>query len=707
MMQTESSSSFLRTSAKLAKEAVEATGAGEIAAIKAARESPRASPRASPRGSPRGTPIVTPIVTPISTPRGHDRPTALTAPTTPTAHLVPVLSPLAGFIAEKSATGVLGFHTLATEEAVRSYHLPLLTDDLLLALQNGTVVGKLKAGFIRASYVHAYVRGQDALAVMYMLRGHAVKAMEVLDDSISVVNGMCTADEPCHVLQAICLPRLYSLRSCCFDSDDKADVNRSLIEAELWLSKAKDDDTARAIDQYRRCVRPYTPGLGDWHLPDTGEWVLMVVVALRLCGQGMWEGALEEFEGAMAELKEINDKTVLFQVRILHAWALFMIGDISMFHNKMRAIKQYTDHVEEPLTSDAAGELLSFRFSLSCFYDASEILVSKFKTANTFSFGHADVGEAKTAPSPAGSPQAFTVRTLSARNSLRSQKADSLHSSKGFSPRGSVVGNNRAEFTTMNIYHKITEAFLISRSRPKDMDVADMTDICIKISQRTPCHYLGGMYLFFCGMAAIAVYEHHLNVSCEGLVPTKAVDLAPFISAIEAEVSTFADLSKALNEVLVSLAQQSTKGRHPVLLYLYRALKVHACRMRGDIHEATKFSIIDPSCAAETVPLGVACLKMEIALCRLSAHDDAKSIPDKRENLSKAIASAKEAQVMFSVYEADIEIATLKRCIADCEDLVREMLPAFSGSRAGSSMTARAYWLDLSCDEDSDNEAEG
>ena len=647
-------------------------------------------------------------------PRPHAAPTD--TPVKPTASTL-----LTDFITAKRAAGALSFHTVATEEAVRSYHLPLLSNHIMHSL-NSTLAGvnKWKATFIRSSFIHAYVRGQDALATMYMLRGNASKALEVLDDSINVINGACTAEEPCHVLQAICLPRLYSLRSCCYASEENSLAKRSLIQAELWLSKSKDDDIVRAIGQYQSCSRPSLPGLGDWHAADTGEWVLMVVVALRLCGQGMWDGALEEFEGAMAELKEINDKTTLFQVRILHAWALFMIGDISMFQNKMRAIKQYTDHVEEPLTSDAAGELLSFRFSLSCFYDASEILVSKFKAANTFSFGHVEVGSAGASSavwgsavggsgvvgSPVDSPMGFAARSRA--SSSRSQRSSEHNLSSGkSSSRRSILQNNRTEFTTMNVYHKITEAFLVSRSRPKDLDVADMTDICLRISQRTPCHYLGGMYLFFAGMAAIATYEHHLVTSCEGLVPTKAIDLVPFISAIESEVASFADIYKALNDVLTTLELQSRKGRHPVLLYLYRALKVHACRMRGDIVEAMKYAIVDHRCAAETVPLGVACLKMEIALCRLSAHDDTKPVPEKRENLSTAIAIAKEAQVMFSVYEADIEISTLKRCVADCEDLVREMTPAFSWSRAESNMTARAYWLDLSCDDDSDNEGDG
>ena len=63
------------------------------------------------------------------------------------------------------------------------------------------------------------------------------------------------------------------------------------------------------------------------------------------------------------------------------------------------------------------------------------------------------------------------------------------------------------------------------------------------------------------------------------------------------------------------------------------------------------------------------------------ADDDRFSLADKRDNLSTAILVAKES-----------------------EDLLRQLMPAYNGGKGGSSMTARAYWLDLNCDEDSDNE---
>ena len=570
---------------------------------------------------------------------------------------------------------------------------------------------------MRASYIHSFVRGQEALAIMHILRGNAFRALEMVEDAINIVHGACTEKERCHVLQAICFPRLYALRSCCYPLESKSLANRSLIQAELWLSKAKESSTKYAIAQYYGCDRPNLMGIRDLHTIDNGEWVLMVVVAMRLCGEGKWDGALEEFDGAIAELKEVNDKTALFQVRILYSWALFLMGDITGFHSRMRSIKQYTDQVDEPLTNDAAAEVLSFRFSLSCFYDASEILVAKIRAAYTFSFTAAH-------DSSLSSPNQSRSGSVLARSS----------SSAGLSRSGSAVGLNRSgpslsrqassstkftkdsqkkdtvgalkfgDTTILNIYHRITEAFLVSRSRPKDNELDDMTDLCQNITHRSPCHHLGGIYLFFAGIAAIATYEHHMMTSCEGLVPTKAVDLAPFVQAVESEDSSLADLHIAIVELVVTLELQSRK--YPILLYFYRSLHAHLHRMRGHIEQAMIFAVLEGHrCPADTVPLGVAYLKMEVALCKQMAHDDKLPLADKRENLNAAIACAKEAQIALTVFEAEIEIATLRRCIADCEDLIREMMPSFNSTgKGGAGMTARAYWLDLSCDDDSDDD---
>ena len=562
----------------------------------------------------------------------------------------------------------------------------------------------LRLKFVRASYLHSFVRGQEALAIMHILRGNAPKALEMVEDAINVVHGACTEKERCHVLQAICFPRLYALRSCCYPLESKSLSNRSLIQAELWLSKAKESSTKRAISQYYGCDRPLLMGVRDLHAIDNGEWVLMVVVAMRLCGEGKWDGALEEFDGAISELKEVNDKTALFQVRILYSWALFLMGDITGFHSRMRSIKQYTDQVDEPLTNDAAAEVLSFRFSLSCFYDASEILVAKIRAAYTFSFTTHDSTLSSPNPSRSGSILSRSSsttglsRTGSNLNRQPSTKAAKDNQKKD---AGSL---KFGDTTVLNIYHRITEAFLISRSRPKDNDLDDMTDLCQNITRRSSCHHLGGVYLFFAGISAIATYEHHMMTSCEGLVPTKAIDLAPFVQAVESEDSSLADLHVAIVELVVALELQSRK--YPILLYFYRSLHAHMNRMLGHIEQAMIYAVLETQrCPADTVPLSVAYLKMEIALCKQMSHDDKLPLADKRENLNGAIASAKEAQIALTVFEAEIEIATLRRCIADCEDLIREMMPSFNSTgKGGAGMTARAYWLDLSCDDDSDND---
>jgi hypothetical protein len=332
--------------------------------------------------------------------------------------------------------------------------------------------------------------------------------------------------------------------------------------------------------------------------------------------------------------------------------------------------------VDEPLTGTMACELLSFRFSLSCFYDASEILVAKLLNATSTSggFGQTEDGPLKRPPSD-----------LRASFSFRAPVADFKN-------------------TPASLYQRVTEMFLVTRSRPMTVDMPTMIEICNKISRRIPCHYLGGMYIFFCGMAAIATFEHQLELLSDGQMPTKSADLAPFVSAIEAEVPQLASLFAAVWDLLAALELQA-RGYHPILLYFYRALKLRVLRMRGDLDEAARFAILDHRCSSETTPLAVAFLKMEIALYRQAAHNERLSLSEKRENLSSAITIAKEAQGMFSIYEADIEIAILKRCIADCEDLIRSILPAYFAAKGSSSnMTARAYWLDLSCEDDSDDD---
>ena len=145
----------------------------------------------------------------------------------------------------------------------------------------------------------------------------------------------------------------------------------------------------------------------------------------------------------------------------------------------------------------------------------------------------------------------------------------------------------------LNIYHRITEAFQISRSRPQHLDMLDMIEICQKVSRRSPCHYIGGMYLFFSGLSAIACYEQQLAIASQGLLPTKASDLVPFVKLVESEVSALGDLRVAIQQVVASLEILSRKELQPIMLYFYRALKIHECRMCGEIDEAMKFAVLE------------------------------------------------------------------------------------------------------------------
>ena len=147
--------------------------------------------------------------------------------------------------------------------------------------------------------------------------------------------------------------------------------------------------------------------------------------------------------------------------------------------------------------------------------------------------------------------------------------------------------------TGLNIYHRITEAFQISRSQPQNLDMLDMIEICQKISRRSPCHYIGGMYLFFSGLAAIACYEHYLAISSQGLLPTKATDLVPFVKLVESEIVALGELHVAIQQVVASLEILARKDQQPIMLYLFRALKIHECRICGEIDEAMKFAVLE------------------------------------------------------------------------------------------------------------------
>jgi len=629
----------------------------------------------------------------------------------------PMFPALAGPAQAASDVPLTGARSAAS--VIESFSLPSLTAADVASSEDGDGWG---AAFLRAAYVHSYIRGQEALAIVHIMRGNAAAALSAIDDALAVVHGTDGMKE--RVLLPICCPRLYALRSCCCPAESRSAANNSLIASELWLSKAKEPQVVAAVELFDTSALPALPGLRQWHTVDSGEWVLMVVVAMRLCGEGKWQGAVQEFDGAIAQLREINDKTLMMQVKVLYAWQQFLTGDVAGFHKVVRVIKQYVDNVEsEPLTACACSELLALRFSLSCFFDAADILVSRM-LPQAISSGPGDVGGNSahgflTSRMKYASMRGFTARaSTSTRSSTRNSDAH--------------IAVEQSTAAPSSLYSRIAEVWLKTRSTPGDVDSTAAAQLCHKACLRTPCHYIGGVYVFFLGQAVASLYEHLLVATCDGLVPSAAKDLQPFVAAVEAEAPHLAELHRAVLEVVAVLDGLSKKGRYPVLLYFARALSAHVHRMRGEHDAAMRSCVLEPHCAAESMTLAVAYLKQEMALCRLAGHNDRLSAAEKRENLSMSIMLAKEATAFFMMYEAEIEIAILKRCVAvrffccdlrfcalpasrrahhlfprariqDCEDHLRDLMPGHTGTK-GTNMTARSYWLDLSNDDSDSDE---
>ena len=187
-----------------------------------------------------------------------------------------------------------------------------------------------KVDVLSATYLYSYIRGSEATVILDMLRGNAVKAKDTVEGLLVLIDKFCSTD--LSVVKVIFLPRLFALLSCCSVSEDKRFANALLIKAEMWLAKAKEERTSDSIRAFYSAAKPSLPGIRHLHVSDSGEWMLMVVVALRLCGEGKWISAIEEFESAINEMKEINDKSLMYQIRLLLCWAFFMIGDITGFH---------------------------------------------------------------------------------------------------------------------------------------------------------------------------------------------------------------------------------------------------------------------------------------------------------------------------------------------------------------------------------------
>jgi hypothetical protein len=502
---------------------------------------------------------------------------------------------------------------------------------------------------ILTTHILAYIRGQEAIAIWNILRGNCSLAMLFTDDAISLLRHSCQSE--CAVLNLISLPRLLALKSLCYPISDSnaASPAKCLSDAQLWSIKAEEKPIAECVKRYHESVQPHLPGLRQSHRPDSGKWIVLTVKAMSECSVGHWTAAAECFKAAQNELKDVNDKVTLYHVRMLEAWALFVTGDLSALHNKMRSITQHSRQSEERLIASSSSMLLAIRFSLSCLFDAAATLINKL-----------------------GVPCSPLTSPIS-------------------TPRGSAQGYSRspsALFAGMsgptklggqNIFLRVTEAFMISRRNPIELAVLDIATLCGKLAGRTPCTYIGGVYLFLAALAGLTVYE--TNASAEGdekdefdgsagiYIETECdSDITDF--AVVNNIAKDGELNHLLEEIEGAvLALEHLSIRHVVLLYMAKAARCRLYRAKGKDEEAYQSILstspsLSPSHAAHSLPLGVAYLQLERALCELSAH-----------TCAAALISAEASLKLFSLYEASIEITTLTDCIRDSKAQLQEAKP--------------------------------
>lgn len=114
-------------------------------------------------------------------------------------------------------------------------------------------------------------------------------------------------------------------------------------------------------------------------------------------------------------------------------------------------------------------------------------------------------------------------------------------------------------------------------------------------------------------------------------------------------------LAREIGAAVASLERLST--RHTVLLYLAQAARYRLCRANGalgegadDYHSGT--TSISPSHPAHALPLGIAYLKMELALSFSTTSKTAF-----------ALKLAEQSLEIFFLFEAQKEIAILDDCI--------------------------------------------
>ena len=521
-------------------------------------------------------------------------------------------------------------------------------------------------------HILSYIRGYEALALWNILRGNPPLALKFID---SAINALQRSESSCLVLYSLCFGRLLALKSMCYPADSQMDGMKCLEEALMWVKKSKERSIWGCIQHFNGSILPQLPGLKDLHRADTGEWVVLVVSALGLCGVGKWKEGGKLFYAAQIELKEINDRASLFQIKLLHAWALFMVGDLLTFHTMMHSITSHTKQNEERFIGVSSGILLAIRFSISCFYDAADSLITKVKVTGT----------------PVTSPIS-TPKTPSPRSSI--QMRNQSFSTLSFSMSGpSQLGST--------IFLRVSEAFLVSRRNASDLSITDITILCAKMAIRTPCTYIGGIYLFFTALAALAVYEHTI-VSSENSDSGSVVSREGGREEGEEggdggkvgrrDEDGSQGLLEGIEGVLQTLHQLSMK--HTVLLYMSRAMHARYYRVKGCLSDVIRFAVLNtdmspgddsytsgcsPSSTstsiphpAESLPLGNAYLRMEIVLCQQALYDVSESTDSKSRRINKILAVGRESIELFTAYEANIEIEVLRACISNAEDLRKQ-----------------------------------
>jgi hypothetical protein len=342
---------------------------------------------------------------------------------------------------------------------------------------------------------------------------------------------------------------------------------------------------------------------------------------------------------------------------MLEAWSLFLSGDLLIFKTTMQSITTHVRMNDERLIKSISGILQSIRLSLSCFYDSAETIITNLIHSPSVS--------------PLSTPRSIHVPRSSIRLSNHYNYIPSLSRD--------MIGSY--EFGK-NIFLQVAEAFLISRKCPKELPLIDMTIICAKISIRAPCSYIGGVHLFFTALAALAVYDDTVPVrrgyanSVDSDTTSSDGDTTNAQNCIRSRLRSSSELESLLEAVeTVVEALNLLSTRHTVLVYMSKAVTAHYLRLRGRITEALD-SAIDSfhiSHPADSAPLGVGYLKMEIALCKQASHDSSWDVKQTKKNLESIISTALEAIIILEPYGADIEINILQCCISNSEDHLNDL----------------------------------